>query len=260
MAQAQLPKDGPDELGMVIGNAIAAANLNYNPKDDPPVPSSGYWDYDESTGMKYWVNYFNTKPKSKADLEFYSLDPDELKRFQELAFQAGLYGPAAERGDIPYGAFDEKTFQIWEQYNERAARGYKVGKNFTAWDYLQDDVNKRPENLGKDRKKRPPLITQLPDPRDVEEMVRGVAPSVIGRDADPAFTSDFIAMYTKIVSDFQANKYALEGTEEGGTLTAPPNAEDLAKFRLRTENPEAFAEKQSVARQQAYLQLLKGAL
>jgi hypothetical protein len=67
-------------------------------------------------------------------------------------------------------------------------------------------------------------------------------------------------MYTKYVEQFQEQKYALEGSEEGGKLTAPPNAEDLAKFRLRTENPELYAEKEAVARQQAYLQLLKGAM
>lgn len=236
-----------------IGGAV------YQPKDDPPVPSSGYWSPDESTGKPYWTNYFNTKPKSQADLEFYSLDRDELRRFQELAFQAGYYGSGAERSDIPFGSFDPKTYDIWQQYNDRAASGYKVGKNFTLWDYLQDDVNNRPESVGKSQK-RAPLVTELPDPRAVEEMVRGVAPSVIGRDADPAFTQDFIAMYTKIVSEFQKNKYALQGTEEGGTITAPPSAEALAAFRLRTENPEQYEEKRSAARAQAYTSLLKGAL
>lgn len=253
-----LPKDAPNEIAQVIGAAIASVGP-YQPKDDPPVPSSGYWDYDESTGKNYWVNYQTTKPKSKADLEFYSLDRDELKRFQELAFQAGYYGPSAERSDIPFGSYDPDTFKIWQQYNERAANGLKVGKNFTLWDYLQDDVNNRPESLGKDKKKRGPLVTQLPDPRDVEEMVRGVAPGVIGRDPDPEFTKDFIAMYTKIVADFQANKYALEESEEGGTITAPPSAEALAAFRLRTENPEQYEEKRSAARAQAYTALLKGA-
>lgn len=242
-----------------VNQQLSAAPAQYSAKEDPLVPVSGYWDYDESTGQKYWVNYFNAKPLSNITLEFYAMDPDELKRFQELAFQAGLYGPAAERGDIPFGAYDEKTYSIWSDYNTRAARGFKVGKNFTAWDYLQDDVNNRPENLGKDTRKRAPLITELPDPREVEEMVRGVAPSVIGRDADPAFTADFIAMYTKIVSEFQANKYALAGTEEGGSIVAPPSAEALAAFRLRTENPEQFEEKRSAARSQAYTALLKGA-
>lgn len=253
------PPDGPNEMAQVIGVAIAAANANYQPKDDPMVPSSGYWDYDESTGKNYWVNYQTTKPKSKADLEFYSLDRDELRRFQELAYQAGYYGSSAERDDIPFGSYDPDTYKIWQQYNERAANGLKAGKNFTLWDYLQDDVNNRPESLGKSKTKRQPLVTQLPDPRDVEEMVRGVAPSVIGRDPSPEFTQDFIAMYTKIVSEFQKNKYALEGSEEGGTITAPPSAEALAAFRLRTENPEQFEEKRSAARASAYTALLKGA-
>lgn len=253
-----IPKDAPNEIGQVIGAALAAVGT-YQPKDDPPVPSSGYWDYDESTGKNYWVNYQTTKPLSKATNEFYALDRDELKRFQELAFQAGYYGSGAERSDIPFGSYDPDTYKIWQQYNERAAAGYKAGKNFTLWDYLQDDVNNRPEGIGK-AKKRAPLVTQLPDPRDIEEMVRGVAPSVIGRDADPAFTADFIAMYQKIVSQFQENKYALEGSEQGGTITAPPSAEALAAFRLRTENPQQYEEKRSAARAAAYTSLLKGAL
>jgi hypothetical protein len=261
MAQAQQPpKDAPNELSQVIAGALAAVGP-YQPKDDPPVPSSGYWDYDESTAKPYWVNYQTTKPLSKATLEFYSLDRDELRRFQELAFQAGYYGTSADREDIPFGSYDPDTYKIWQQYNDRAAQGYKVGKNFTLWDYLQDDVNNRPESLGKDKKaKRQPRVTQLPDPREIEEMVRGVAPSVIGRDADEAFTADFIAMYTKIVSQFQENKYALEGSEEGGTITAPPSAEALAAFRLRTENPEQYEEKRAAARASAYTALLKGAL
>lgn len=253
------PPDAPPELDPQIAAIFAAgAQSTYQSKDDPLVPSSGYWDYDESTGKKYWVNYYNEKPLSKATLDFYSLDRDELKRFQELAFQAGYYGTGAEREDIPFGAYDPDTFKIWQQYANRAADTFKVGKRLTIWDHLQDDVNNRPEGANKGRK-RAPLITQLPDPREIEEMVRGVAPSVIGRDADDAFTQDFIAMYTKIVADFQANKYALENTEEGGTITAPPSAEALASFRLRYERPEEFEEKRAASRQAAYTALLKGA-
>lgn len=246
-------------------NQQLSAATPYQPKEDPLVPYSGYWESPSSPegtpyGTKQWVNRPGAKPLSVASLEFYEMDRDELKRFQELAFQAGHYGPGAERSDVPFGSYDEKTYSIWVDYNTRAARGKKVGKNFTAWDYLQDDVNNRPEGLGKNARKRPPLITELPDPRELEETVRDLAPSVIGREADDAWIADFTAMYTKYVQQFQENKYALGGTEEGGTLTAPPNAEQLAKFRLRTENPEAYAEKESVARQQAYLQLLKGAL
>lgn len=250
--------DAPNETSQVIGAALAAVGT-YQPKDDPPVQQSGYWDYDEHTGENYYVNYSSVKPLSKATLDFYSLTPDELKRFQELAFQAGYYGPSAERGDIPFGAYDPDTFKLWSQYNERAANMYKVGKKNTIWDLLNDDVAHRPENANKN-KSRGPLVTQLPDPREIEEMIRGVAPSVIGRDADPAFIADFQAMYAKIVANFQENKYALEGTETGGQLTAPPSAEALASFRLRTENPEQYEEKRAAGRQQAYTALLKSAL
>ncbi len=234
----------------------------YSSKEDPPVWYSGYWETPTSpegtaSGAPQFVNRPGQKPKSQADLDFERLDDTELRRFQELAFQAGYYGPSAERSDIPFGAKDPETFKIWQQYNDRAANRLKVGKQHTLWDILEEDVRNRPENANQN-KKRAPLITQLPDPREIEEMVRGVAPSVIGRDADAAFTQDFIAMYTKIVSEFQANKYALE--ETGGTITAPPSAEALAAFRLRTENPEQFEEKRSAARAAAYTQLLKGAL
>lgn len=253
------PPDAPQELDPTIAAIFAAgAQSTYSSKDDPPVPTSGYWDYDESTGSKYWVNYYNEKPLSKAKLDFYSLDRDELKRFQELAFQAGYYGSSAQREDVPFGAYDPDTYKIWSQYAERAADAKKSGKSLTIWDYLQDDVNNRPANAGKS-KQRSPLVTQLPDPREIEEMVRGVAPSVIGRDADPAFISDFTAMYSKIVADFQKQKYDLEGSTEGGTITAPPSAEALASFRLRYENPQQYEEKRAAARQQAYTALLKGA-
>lgn len=253
------PPDAPVELDPQIAAIFqAGAASTYQAKDDPLVPSNGYWDYDESTGSKYWVNYYNEKPLSKVQLEFYQMDRDELKRFQELAFQAGYYGTGAEREDIPFGSYDPDTFKIWTQYANRAADSLKAGKHLTIWDYLQDDVNNRPAGAAKG-KKRAPLITQLPDPREIEELVRGVAPSVIGRDPSPEFTQDFIAMYTKIVSDFQANKYALENTEEGGTITAPPSPEALASFRLRYENPEQYEEKRAASRQAAYTALLKGA-
>ncbi len=235
-------------------NQEGAAN-----EDDPLVwefnnPFTAIWTGKDATKVGY-----TKKPSSKAELDFYTLNRDELLRFQELAFQAGLYGAGAEREDIPWKARDPKTFQIWQQMVGQAARYYAAGKQNTIWDSLQELVDNRPEGLGKKKSNRGPLVTQLPDPREVEEMVRSVAPSVIGRDPDEAFTADFIAMYTKIVSDFQANKYALENTEEGGTITAPPSAEALAAFRLRHENPEQFEEKRAASRQAAYTSLLKGA-
>lgn len=253
------PKDAPNELVQQFASALAQFQ---QPQDDsdPPVWSSGYWDYDESTGKQYFVNYLNQKPLSKAILDFYSLSPDELRRFQELAFQAGLYGTTAERGDIPFGAKDSDTFQLWQQLNKQAAGYAQVGKNNTIWDVLQDLVNNRPENSGKQNKKRGPLVKELPDPREIEELIPSAAVAVLGQNASPEFTQDFIAMYTKIVEQYQENKYALQGTEEGGTITAPPSAESLARFRLRTENPEQAQEFQSAQRQSQYVQLLKGLL
>lgn len=238
---------------------LEAANERPDP-DDPPVwefnnPFAAIWTGGDATKVGY-----NQKPRSKALMDFYNLHPDEVKRFQELAFQAGLYGSAAERGDIPWGARDPDTFKLWQQMVDQAARYGAAGKKFTLWDSLQELVDKRPESLGKKNKGRAPLVTELPDPRGLEETVRGLAPQVIGREVDDAWIAEFTAMYTKYVQEFQANKYALEGSEEGGSITAPPDPADLAAFRLRTENPEAYAEKQAVARQQAYLQLLKGAL
>lgn len=232
---------------------------NEGDPDDPMVwefnnPFTAIWTGKDATKVGY-----NQKPRSKVLQDFYNLSPDELKRFQELAFQAGLYGASAEREDISFGARDPDTFKLWAQMTDQAARYGAAGKKFTIWDSIQELVDNRPESAGKKKSTRP-LVTELPDPRAVEEMVRGVAPSVIGRDADPAFTSDFIAMYTKIVSDYQANKYALENTEAGGTITAPPDAQSLAAFRLRTENPEQYEEKRSAARAAAYTSLLKGAL
>lgn len=228
-------------------------------EDDPPIwefnnPFAAIWTGGDASKIGY-----STKPSSKAAIDFYSLGKEELLRFQELAFQAGLYGATAERSDIPWKAKDPETFKIWQQMVGQAARYYAAGKKNTIWDALQELVDNRPEGLGKKKSNRGPLITQLPDPREIEELVRGVAPSVIGRDPSPEFTQDFIAMYTKIVSDFQANKYALENTDEGGTITAPPSAEQLASFRLRTENPEQYEEKRAASRQAAYTALLKGA-
>lgn len=258
------PPDAPSEADPMIARIFAAgAASTYQAKDDPPVYSNGFWSTPSSpegtpTGeAKVFVNQPGTKPLSRAELDFYTMDRDELRRFQELAFQAGYYGTSADREDVPFGSYDPDTFKIWSQYAQRAADNYKVGKRLTIWDILQDDVNNRP--AGANKKKRAPLVTQLPDPREIEELVRGVAPSVIGRDADPGFISDFTAMYQKIVTDFQKQKYDLENSESGGTITAPPSAEALAAFRLRYENPEQYEEKRAAARQQAYTALLKGA-
>lgn len=230
-------------------------------EDDPPVWQSGYWDYDESTGKEYFVNYGIKKPLSSANLDFYKLTRDELRRFQELAYQAGYYGSTAERGDVPFGAYDEDTFKVWATLNKRAATLFKTGKNHTVWDVLQDDVQNKPENLGKANKpKRQPLVTQLPNPTDVKDLVLSVSQDVLGREVDDEFINDFTAMYTKMVSEFQKNKYSLEGSEEGGTITAPPSPESLARFRLRYERPEQYEEKAGAQRHNAYVQLLKGAL
>lgn len=230
--------------------------------DDPPVwhfgnPFAAIWDPNsDPTKIGYYA-----RPLSTSVLDFYKLDrQNELKRFQELAYQAGLYGTSAERSDIPFGAYDDDTFKIWQQLNNQAARFGLAGKKNTVWDVLQDLVNNRPEGAGKSTKKRAPLITELPDPRELEELVRAIAPNVIGRDPDDAFTQDFISMYQRIQATFQEAKHALAETEEGGTITAPPDPQALAAFRLRTENPEAYEEKRAAARQQAYTALLRGAL
>lgn len=248
--------DSEDYLNQMLSQASA---MGLSSKPDPPVwefgnPFAAIWDPNkDATKFGYYE-----KKSSKAETDFYKLNRDELLRFQELAFQAGLYGSGAEREDIPWKARDPHTFKIWQQMVDQASRYHAAGKKFTIWDSLQELVDNRPEGLGKKKSNRGPLVTQLPDPREIEEMVRGVAPSVIGRDADDAFTQDFIAMYTKIVSDFQANKYALENTEEGGTITAPPSAEALASFRLRHENPGAYEEARAAERHKAYSAMLKG--
>lgn len=231
-----------------------------NQSDEPMVwtysnPFADIW----SPNKKVGGFGYSQIPFSQAEANFHNLDRDtELKRFQELAFQAGLYGPNAEREDVRWGAYDDQTFSIWSDLNKSAAIALKAGKQHTVWDKLQDLVDHRPENAGKKPKTRAPLVTQLPDPVEIEEMIRGVAPQVIGRDADDAFISDFQAMYSRIVSEFQANKYALENTEEGGTITAPPSAEALAAHRLRTENPDAYEESRAAARHKAYSAMLKG--
>lgn len=255
------PRDQPDELDQFLANLSLNASA-YQSKEDPPVweygnPFVDIWNPSKDPSK---FGFYET-PLSKATNGFYNLNKDELIRFQELAFQAGLYGPSAERGDIRFGARDPDTYSIWAELQKNAARYHAAGKKNTLWDVLQDLVDNRPENLkSEQKKKRAPLITELPDPREIEELVRGVGSEVLGRDVDEAFTQDFIAMYTKMVSEFQANKYALEGTEEGGTITAPPSPEALAAFRLRYERPEQFEEKRAAERQAAYTSLLKGAL
>lgn len=258
------PPDAPNELQQQFAAALAQFQ---KPDDDsdPPVWQYGTVEPDPYRGtyepMRTQKSYgLTTKPLSKAILDFYSLDPDELKRFQELAFQAGLYGASAERGDVPFGARDMDTFQIWQTLNKQAAGAAQVGKKNTVWDMLQDLVDHRPENLGKKKKERGPLVNVLPNPTDIKDLVLSSAHQVLGRDPDPAFADDFVAMYQKIVSDFNENKYSLEGTEEGGTITAPPSAEALARFRLKTENPAQFEEVDARKRENQYLQLLKAAL
>lgn len=228
-------------------------------EDDPPIwefnnPFTAIWTGGDATKIGY-----NARPSSKAALDFYNISKDELTRFQELAFQAGYYGEGAERGDIRWGARDDETYKIWQGFVNRAARVYAAGKKNTMWDLLQDDVNKRPENAAKP-KKRAPLVTVLPDPRQIEEALMQLAPDVIGRDPDPEFIQDFTAMYTSMQSEFQKNKYALEGSEEGGTITAPPSAESIAAFRLRYEKPEEYERHRAAEKHMQYLSLLKGAL
>lgn len=228
--------------------------------DDPPVwefnnPFTAIWTGGDATKLGY-----TKKPSSKAKADFYTLNPDELKRFQELAFQAGYYGEGAERGDIRWGATDDKTFSIWNDFVNRSARVYASGKKSTLWDLLQDDVSKRPENMGKEKKGRGPLVTVLPDPRQIEETLMQLAPEIIGRDPDPEFIKDFTSMYTSMQAEFQKNKYALEGTEEGGTITAPPPADSIAAFRLRYERPEEYERHRAAEKHMQYTQLLKGAL
>lgn len=273
----QIKPNGPADLppeavkDPILAALLAGGNTQqYQSPNDPPVYFSGYWEFGgsgsspegtPSTFNRQFVNKPGTKPFSAAEADFYNLDRgSELQRFQELAFQAGLYGPNAEREDIRWGAYDEQTFSIWSDLNKSAAVALKAGKKHSVWDRLQDLVDHRPDNLGKKAKKRQPLVTKLPDPREIEEMVRGVAPGVIGRDPTDSQISEFTSMYRALVQNFQQQVYDLEDTEKGGTVDAPPDAAALAAFQLRTQNPEQYEEAQSVGRQAAYLKLLKGAL
>ncbi len=250
-----------DELLAKIETGLAkAAASGVGAKPDPPIwefgnPFTDIWNPNKKD-IKF--GYYE-KPSSKAAVDFYNLNDTELRRFQELSFQAGYYGAGAERTDIRWGAKDDTTYAIWNDFVGRAARVHAAGKKNTLWDLLQDDVDKRPENLNKGRK-REPLVNVLPDAREIEQTLMALAPDVIGRDPDPEFIADFTAMYTSMVSEFNKNRYALAGTEEGGEITAPPSAESIAAFRLRHEKPEEYERHRSAEKHMQYLSLLKGAL
>lgn len=251
----------PENLRAKAREFYEANDNSAGDPDDPPLwefanPFSAIWTGGDATKLGY-----TPKPLSKAALDFYNIPKDDLLRFQELAYQAGLYGSSAERGDVPFGARDPDTYKIWLQLNQDATRRYAAGKKQTMWDVLQDLVDNRPENLGKSKKReRQPLITVLPDPRQIEETLLALAPDVIGRDPSPDFISDFTAMYTRMQQEFQENKYALEGTETGGTITAPPSADSIAAFRLRYENPEEYERHRAAEKHIQYVNLLKGIL
>lgn len=258
MAQPAKPEVGSEEYN---NQKIAESKTTPVEEANHPVwewsdPFSGVW-----KGKDPKTFGFTQVPYNRAIANFHALDREsELIRLQELAFQAGLYGESTEREDIRWESYDDDTFKIWMDLTRAASLSARAGKKQTVWDKLQDLVEHRPANLGKKKKGREPKIIQLPDPRELEEVIRSIAPETIGREADESLTQDIIAMYTRIQERFQENRYALSQTEEGGTLQAPPSAAALAKFRLRTERPEEYEQHRSAQRSREYTALLEGLL
>lgn len=218
---------------------------------DPTVYVGGTWksvepgmgDLTSHWGKVWYPQPGLTKKLSQVETDFYRLEPDELRRFQEDAFAAGLYpNTVKSKADLPLGDYDEETFQIWSKLAQRSAMMLQADKRKSLWDVLADAKKNAPATSPSPV--RDPLVIRLTHPDDLQAILGAVASSVTGGKSS---LSDEQARQF-VVDVHNAERAAQRGVYEaggsglpggpGGEVVDVPNAAEQARKRVQAANPQ----------------------
>jgi hypothetical protein len=194
----------------------------------------------EAPGLKV-VSEDKVVSANKAATMFYGWSEDEVRKFQEKAFAAGLYG-TYDRTKIPWGDHDEDTLTIWKKMVGRSAGFYEQGQKVTPW-----------EALDKAAELAPPLdadggaTTSVANPLDLQRLLRETGREVLGSGNVPGASG--------LVSQYQSQQRVagLEGVE-----TAAPSAQTFFENALRNMDPKRYDARKVVSGLRSAFEFLGG--
>lgn len=226
------PPPGQDLQAFLAQLGISADGLGggLDPSDPPVWTAPEQFNWRKGSRPKLG----RPRPSSEAYLDFYRMSDAEVRKWQERFFDAGFYG-GAEASDIPWGDHDENTFQLWQQFVNRAAGFYAVGQMRTPQQVAMEAVGKAGTGKGGPKSQRAPLVLQIPNPDDLGAVATEAARATLGRKATDEEVAAFVSDFQGRVTNFQRQEYAAD--ERGGSVVAPPSAQTAAETFARERNP-----------------------
>lgn len=173
---------------------------------------------------------------SEATGEFYSWSDAQLRKFQEQAYEAGLYGNV-DRAEVPFGDFDEDTFSVWSTMVQRSAAFYSQGKKVSPMKALEMAGRSKPVGVIEEVDGPPPLVTVLSNPDELKKVMQAGARSVLGRKVSDADLEAFVSSIQGQEAAQQKSDYGMQVNEQGGTVTKLADPRVQAEVAAREIDP-----------------------
>lgn len=218
-----------------IDPAALQSSASYYQQQDPPV-----WDGRE------------TKRRSQAYVDFYTLNGDRLRQFQERAFNAGLYGTNLDRSQIRFGDHDDLSLAVWKSLVDRAVGYTATGQKVSPLDALdQAAANPAPTTIT-------PPTQQVTNPLDIRDHLKAAAQATFGEGKlDEKQVEKFITSFQASQDQSQRTAYdQAHGT--GGTSVAAPTVDAAADQFLHQSDPTRYDAHKAVGAIDQIAQLMRG--
>lgn len=221
----------PPELQAQLAMGMQA--LSYQ-QQDPPV----------------WIDG-QTKKRSQAYVDFYTLNGDRLRQFQERAFNAGLFG-SLDRSQIRFGDHDDISLSVWKSLVDRAVGYTATGQKVSPLDALdQAAANPAPTTIT-------PPTQQVTNPLDIRDHLKAAAQATFGEGKlDEKQVEKFVTSFQASQDQSQRTAYdQAHGT--GGTSVAAPTVDAAADQFLHQADPTRYDAHKAVGAIDQIAQLMRG--
>lgn len=171
--------------------------------------------------------------------------PEELWALQQDMAAAGVYGPKPSY--LP-GRADDSTVAAFRQVLTVAnATGYDHKTALANWKQLSASAPKPPP---------PPHVTKLTPSADLGAVFNTAARSTLGRGLTKAERERYVAAYQAQESTYSDE--AAVASEQGGTVTPPPDPSNYLSEQMQQNNPNEVAQYSLLNKVNAFRQMLAG--
>lgn len=207
----QSPPSSPD-LASVLAQRGISLGAGYVDTEDPLV-----WDGSAK------------RRRSQVMADLYRMSDPDLRRFQEKAFQAGLYG-TKDRKEVRFGDLDPATEQVWKTLTQRAAGYTTVGRNISPLDALDLSVKAYQGSVA-----AAPEVPKKINPLDVRGIAKATFQKSLGYIPDDSVLNDFAAQFEAAV-----------GGSDGVSAAGGAGQAELADTLARNSDPVRYDARKAV--------------